>query len=321
MVRISVLLGGNSSERKVSLITGAEVAKQLRLNGYEVSELDPADFSDGHNLISAIKELKSDLVFIGLHGGDGENGVIQALLHSCDIPYTGSDFKSSAIAMDKLLSKYVARQVDVPVPAFFVAENKKISDYTFSTLNTILNSGSSSKAIVVKPVDSGSSVGVHIVDNEDDFKAALIDAFNHSDRVMIEQYIQGRELTVTVLDGIALPVVEIQPHKGFYDYPNKYSQGNTTYIAPAELNDNEAVTIQDYAIRIWRTMGCSGYGRIDFRYDNSVFYFLEVNTLPGMTPLSLTPMAAKAHGISFADLLDRIIAAVPGLKFKFTVNQ
>jgi D-alanine-D-alanine ligase len=317
MLKIIVLLGGNSPERQVSLVSGAEIARQLRLNGHHVSELDPADFSAGHELIAAIYNHHPDLVFIGLHGGDGENGILQAMLEGSKIPFTGSGFKASAVAMDKLLSKFIAGQAGVPVPSFLMYNKTETNDntkLTYDIIKSALSSTNSAKEIVIKPVDAGSSVGVHIVSGEDGFQNAITDAFKYSEKLMVEEYIAGRELTVTILDGTALPVVEIKPRNGFYDYPNKYTAGNTVYQAPAELAPDETQKVQHYAMKIWQAMECSGYGRIDFRYDGKEFYFLEVNTLPGMTPLSLTPMAAKAVGINFSELLDRIIDSVQSEK-------
>jgi D-alanine-D-alanine ligase len=314
MSKIVVLLGGKSPEREVSLVSGAEIAQQLRLNGHEVTELDPADMQYGHELILTIHNLQPDLVFIGLHGGDGENGILQAMLNGSNIRFTGSGFKASTIAMDKLLSKFVASQAGVPHPDYFVLNKpdyiKKLIG-TYEEYHKGFAAGNQSQEVVVKPMDAGSSVGVHIVKDEKGWQQALEDAFNYSEKVLVEEYIEGRELTVTILDGMALPVVEIKPHNGFYDYPNKYTAGNTTYHAPAELNDSEAKKVQDFAVRIWQAMDCSGYARIDFRYNGRQFYFLEVNTLPGMTPLSLTPMAAKQVGISFGELLEKIICAIP----------
>jgi len=326
MQKIVVLLGGNSPERKVSLVSGAEIAGQLKLSGYQVVEIDPADYEYGHDLISAIHDQKPDLVFIGLHGGEGENGILQALLAGSKIPFTGSDYKASAVAMDKLLSKIIAIQVEVPVPAYQVLNKSdflqnKLS--AFSYYQPLLSISNPAQAIVIKPIDAGSSVGVHIINAENEWKAALADAFQYSEKILIEEYIEGRELTVTMLDGAALPVVEIKPNNGFYDYPNKYTAGNTNYIAPADLTPRETRTIQDFAVRIWQAMECAGYGRIDFRYDGRTFYFLEVNTLPGMTELSLTPMAAKAVGLSFGDLLDKIIGTVnqKSTKINKSLNQ
>jgi D-alanine-D-alanine ligase len=314
MLRIVVLLGGKSPEREVSLISGAAVAKQLRLNGHEVLELDPADYQYGYELLSAIINKHTDVVFIGLHGGDGENGVLQAMLQGSGIRYTGSGFKASAVAMDKLLSKFIAAQAEVPCPDYLIlSKTNHINGLTgsYNECRRLFSASNPNPELVIKPADGGSSVGVHIVKNEAEWHQALEDAFKYSDKVMAEEYIEGRELTVTILDGTALPVVEIKPHNGFYDYPNKYTAGNTTYVAPAELDDKEADKVRDFALRIWQAMECSGYARIDFRYNGRQFYFLEVNTLPGMTPLSLTPMAAKAVGIGFGELLERIITAIP----------
>ncbi len=310
MLSIVVLLGGNSSERDVSLTSGREISGQLKLNGHQITEIDPADYAFGHDMIKAIHDTKPDLVFIGLHGGEGENGVLQAMLSGSRIPYTGSHFKASAIAMDKLLSKFVAEQAQVKTPQYMVINkndyaNRKNPGY-LDCLGLLIG-GNSAPEVVVKPIDAGSSVGVHIVNDRTQWDNALSDALLYSDKVMIEEYIEGRELTVTVIDGEALPVVEIKPHDGFYDYPNKYTKGNTTYHAPAILTTQETATVQNQALKIWQVMECSGYARIDFRYNNKDFYFLEVNTLPGMTPLSLTPMSAKASGMDFGDLLEKIM--------------
>ncbi|MFB3844306.1 MAG: D-alanine--D-alanine ligase [Candidatus Cloacimonadaceae bacterium] len=312
MLKITVLLGGNSPERNVSLVSGAEIAKQLRLNGYEVSETDPADYANWLELLHALKKQTPDLVFIGLHGGEGENGILQAMLTGCGFAFTGSGYKASALAMDKLLSKIIAQQVGVPVPAFSVVNNEQITAgnvKSFTELLKELDLRKQTGHLVIKPVEAGSSVGVHIVSSETELKEALYDALQFSDKVLVEEYIDGRELTVTILDKQVLPVVEIKPHQGFYDYPNKYSAGNTDYHVPADLPSVSAEKVQSYAMRVWQAFECSGYGRIDFRYDGSEFYFLEVNTLPGMTPLSLTPMAAKAVGIDFGNLLNCIIQA------------
>jgi D-alanine-D-alanine ligase len=312
--RVVVLYGGNSPERKVSLVSGAEIGKQLKLNGYQVIEIDPADYQYGHELIRVIHSEKPDVVFIGLHGGEGENGVLQAMLDGSKIPYTGSGFKTSAVAMDKLLSKLIAEQAMVLTPGYYVITEEDFNSNSYPDYyecKKIVCEGSENHELVIKPIDAGSSVGVHIITDSNNLVIALTDALQYSDRVLVEEFIEGRELTVTILDGKALPVVEIIPHDGFYDYPNKYTAGNTTYQTPAKLTDAETIMVQTLALKIWHAMECSGYARIDFRFNGNDFYFLEVNTLPGMTPLSLTPMAAKATGMSFGDLLDKIISVVP----------
>lgn len=312
MLSIVVLLGGSSPEREVSLTSGKEISAQLRLNGHKVTEIDPAEFPFWHDMIKAILETNPDLVFIGLHGGDGENGVLQAILSGSTIPYTGSQFKASVIAMDKLLSKYIAEQAKVPVPQFILYNKSGNNSVGFNPQQEMIdkyNNPNLASILVIKPNDAGSSVGVHILSAEQNPADAINEAFKYSEQVLIEEFIEGRELTVTVLDGTPLPVVEIIPKQGFYDYPNKYTKGNTTYIAPANLTTTETLDIQNHALNVWKAMGCKGYARIDFRYNGTEFFFLEVNTLPGMTPLSLTPMAAKAMGMDFGTLLDKIIDA------------
>jgi D-alanine-D-alanine ligase len=311
MLNVIVLLGGKSSEREVSLVSGKEISKQLALNGHKVIELDPADYQFGHELITAIKSFKADLVFIGLHGGEGENGILQAMLDGSSIPYTGSGYKASAVAMDKMYAKLIAQYANVPVPQSLIFSRQDCENKLYPSFKDCLEKLSQDKLnskLVVKPADAGSSVGVHIIDNESDYTNAIADAMQYSEKIMAEEFIAGRELTVTVLNGKALPVVEIKPHQGFYDYSSKYTKGFTDYQAPADLSTEESIIVQEYAVNIWHAMECSGYARIDFRYDGKVFYFLEVNTLPGMTPLSLTPMAAKAVGMNFGELLEAIMS-------------
>ena len=208
--------------------------------------------------------------------------------------------------MDKYLSKLVVAQEGIPVAKHILMRGDLIEDYgdpeDYASFAEKLG-----LPIIVKPNDAGSSVGISRVDSLDGLKQAVKDAFSVSPTILLEEYIPGKELTVTVLDGKALPVVEIKPLNGWYDYTNKYQKGKTEYIAPAQLDESVAMLIQLYAERIWKAMELTAYARIDFRYDGVKAYFLEVNTLPGMTPLSLTPMAAKAAGLSFGDLLKHII--------------
>ncbi len=306
MEKIVVLKGGASPEREVSLVSGSEIAKELNNLGFLVLELDPVDFEDVIDLILKIREFGAEIVFNGLHGGSGEDGRLQAALSMANIAYTGSDYAACALTMDKYVSKLVAQNEGIPVPEYLLFREDLLCDYNdeqdYSAIAEKLG-----LPLVVKPNDAGSSVGIKIVNELSELKSAVLDAFQYSSFVLAESYISGRELTVTVLNGKALPVVEIKPLKGFYDYENKYRRGNTEYIAPAELSEAEALLVQVFAERIWKACNCKSYARIDFRYDGDKFFFLEVNTLPGMTPLSLSPMAAKAAGMSFADLLKEII--------------
>jgi len=307
-MKIMVMKGGISPEREVSLNSGKAVADQLRLLNHEVHEVDPADYPDPFDLISEIRSRQAESVFNALHGGSGENGELQAVFSACGIKVTGSPHYACVLAMDKYASKLIAESEGVPVPKAIILREDLLADYThpedyghiFERLGLPL---------VVKPNDAGSSVGIQIVRKIKELKPAVADAFRYSDAVLLEEYVSGRELTVTVLDGVALPVVEIKPLNGWFDYQNKYTKGNTEYIAPAELDNASADLIKVYAVRIWKALRCSGYARVDFRYDGSEHHFLEVNTLPGMTALSLTPMAAKAAGIDFGQLLERILQA------------
>jgi len=306
MKTICVLKGGNSSEREVSLESGGTIANELRALGHSVFELDPADYPAQSEMLTRIRQQGADLVFIGLHGGLGENGKLQAALDLAGIPFTGSGFEACCVTMDKYISKLVASAEGVPTPSFVMMREDLITDYNTAEDLTGFTAGLG-MPVVVKPNDGGSSVGITLVQDVKDLKAAVRIAFKESQQVLVEQFIPGRELTVTLLNGQALPVVEIKPRQGWYDYQNKYTKGNTEYIAPAELEPAVAQLIQLYATRLWRAFGLKGYARVDFRYDGDKAWFLEVNTLPGMTSLSLTPMAAKAAGISFSGLLEQII--------------
>ena len=306
MQNIVVLKGGSSPEREVSLVSGREIAKELSNIGYKVYEYDPQEYPDFTELLRAIKQVDPLLVFIGLHGGDGENGEIQAALRASGIIYSGSDFKACCLTMDKYVTKLIVAQEGIPVAKHILMRGDLLEDYNdaedYATFADKLG-----LPIIVKPNDAGSSVGISRVDTLKGLKQAVKKALDVSPTVLLEEYIPGKELTVTVLDGKALPVVEIKPLNGWYDYTNKYQKGKTEYIAPAQLDESVALLVQLYAERIWKALGLSAYARIDFRYDDVKPYFLEVNTLPGMTPLSLTPMAAKAAGMSFAELLKNII--------------
>ncbi|NLH93163.1 MAG: D-alanine--D-alanine ligase [Candidatus Cloacimonetes bacterium] len=305
MERITVLKGGDSSERKISLLSGAAVAEGLRVNGYEVTELDPADFSTLGQMIERMQELETELVFLGLHGGSGENGQLQAALDLAGLRYTGSGFQACALTMDKYVSKLMAREEGVPVADWVLLRGDQLGDYNDPRdLQGIVDK--LGLPLIVKPNDGGSSVGISKVERVEQLREASQHALKYSSSALLERFIPGRELTATVIDGQALPLVEIKPLSGWYDYDNKYNAGRTEYLAPAPIEESVAQLMQTYAVRLWQVFGLRGYARIDFRYDGEKPYFLEVNTLPGMTTLSLTPMAAKAVGISFVDLVDKI---------------
>ncbi len=306
MQRITVLKGGDSPEREVSLVSGAAIAAGLREQGYGVAELDPADYADLDQILAKLRELGTELVFLGLHGGSGENGQLQAALDLAGFRYTGSGFQACAITMDKYASKLLAQAEGVPVADWVLLRGDQLGDYEdLRDLQGIVDK--LGLPLIVKPNDGGSSVGISKVEDPSALKDATRLALKYSASALLERYIPGRELTATVLDGQALPLVEIRPRNGWYDYENKYNAGRSEYLAPAPVDESLSQLVQLYAERLWQVFGLRGYARIDFRYDGDQPYFLEVNTLPGMTPLSLTPMAAKAVGISFADLVDRIV--------------
>jgi D-alanine-D-alanine ligase len=297
---ILVLSGGNSEEASVSRISAAEVSKALQQNGYSTKIIDPVDFKSYSHLVLEIKSQNPLIVFNGLHGTDGEDGKIQSLFELEGIPYTGTSSRASALAMDKYLSGIIAQYHELKIPKRILLKSLNGLDLKYINDQILY-------PLVVKPNDSGSSVGISIIENEDELLPAVKEAFKYSDKVLIEKFIEGRELTVTILDDKALPVVEIKPQNGWYDYTNKYTKGNTIYETPAELDNELNMEIQKQAETIFQSLGCSVYARVDFRFDDKNLYFLEVNTLPGMTPLSLTPMAANAAGYSFAELLENII--------------
>lgn len=328
-MKIAVLLGGTSAERDVSITTGMAIAKALQASGHTVEALDCAygdrkiDFESSaasvikatppdieqekakldRNIFKTVDYLiahKFDIAFIALHGGYGENGQLQAVLELSRIPYTGSNSLASAIGMDKHLSKLMFLSAGVPTaPWYHARRHQPLERAEVKKLGLPL---------VVKPNAQGSTVGLSIINNWDDLDAALATAYRYSDSVLLEQFVPGRELTVTVLGDEVLPVVEIIPESGFYDYESKYQSGRTRYVTPAELPDDLTAEIQAATLRGFQAIGCSGYARIDFRLREDRQYFcLEVNTLPGMTPTSLVPKAAKARGIEFPELMERII--------------
>ncbi len=338
-MNIIVLTGGTSSERNVALASGKAIANALREEGNNVTVVDPVYgaeqpdegkiFSDrpaigkefptaaelnrysNKKVIECINSKLFDnieIVFLGLHGKFGEDGRIQSLLEMRGVKYTGTGVTSSAMAMDKNISKIMFTHYGVLTPKWLMIK-KGINDKEKTDDNIKLNIGG--YPAVIKPNDEGSTVGLSIIqpDVEDlQLGTALLKAFEYSENVMAEEYIEGRELTVGVLGGIALPVVEIKPKDGFYDYTHKYTKGYTEYICPADLPDRLAKHIQEQALIANRSLNCEVYSRVDFRLNSkNEAYCLEVNTLPGMTELSLVPKAAEATGINFNALLNKII--------------
>jgi len=286
-------MGGPGEEREISLKSGKAILLALEAIGYDVLGITLEN-----TLGDIISDLQSvDLVFLGLHGSIGENGTIQGFLELLGIKYTGSDPLSSAICMDKNISKIIARGSKVNTP-----------DWKIVTRDQNLSEDNSEFPLVTKPNDQGSTVGLTIVHDETELGPALNLAFNYSSSVLVEQFIEGRELTVTLIGGKALPVCEVIPSHELYDYECKYSSGMSKYICPAQIDLDLTERIQEITERLFSVLKCRHYSRADFRLDHEDnLWFLEMNTLPGMTDTSLAPMAAKAAGLSFNDLIDRIV--------------
>ncbi len=292
-LKVALLYGGNSSERDISIKSGKSVEKALKELGYRYKSFDPAE---GKVFIDKLVSFNPDVVFISLHGKGGEDGTIQGLLDFLNFRYTGSPLKASAIAIDKSLTKDILRNYGIVSPEGFTV----FSVDEGLSLNL-------SFPVVVKAATEGSSIGVYIVYDKNEYKEALIKAFKIDKKVIVEKYIEGREITVGILNGKPLEIVEIKVKDGFYDYKNKYFTDTTEYICPADIEKNLYRDIQQIALKAYRVIGCKGAARVDFILKDSTPYFLEINTIPGLTDHSLLPKAAAATGISFKKLIEEII--------------
>ena len=336
-MKIVVLGGGISTERDVSLASSRMIYEALKKNGHRVILLDvylgyegdcknifeakkdwAADIggiTESNPDIDQIKALRkdggrsyfgphvleicqmADVVFLGLHGEDGENGKVQAAFDLLGIRYTGTDYVSSALSMDKSLAKEIFRQYNIPTPAGIhlkKGEESRMGEVPFPC--------------IVKSCRGGSSVGVCIAGNETDYEKAVEEAFRYDDEAIVEQYIEGREFSCAVIDGKALPVIEIAPLSGFYDYKNKYPAGSTVETCPADLEEGKVREIQEISERVFEALRLKKYARMDFMMaQDKTVYCLEANTLPGMTPTSLIPQEAAAVGVDFGALCEWII--------------
>lgn len=300
--RVGVLLGGLSAEREVSLQSGAAVLAALTEAGIDHVAIDV-----GHNVIADIQAAKIDRAFIILHGPGGEDGRIQALLEFLNIPYTGSDVQASALAMDKLRTKQLWRGVDVngkqglPTPQFAVVDQQS----NFTEVLAALGGEA-----MVKPANEGSSIGMSRVKTAQELKAAFNKAAQYQGSVLVERLIVGAEYTVAILDGEALPPIKLETDHSFYDFDAKYIAEDTRYICPCGLSPEKEQELKSLALSAFNALGCRGWGRVDVMADQQqAFYLLEVNTAPGMTSHSLVPIAAKAIGLSFTELVVTILSA------------
>ena len=298
---IVVLMGGWSSERSVSLMSGKGVAEALRERGWSrVTELDMS-----HDVAARLAELEPDVVFNALHGSPGEDGSVQGLLELMQIPYTHSGVATSAIAIDKELTKLLLVPAGVRMPVGTMVDSASLHERDPIP-----------RPYVLKPVNEGSSVGVAIVTDASNcgnpISRNAVGPWQQFDRLLAEPFIRGRELTVAVLGNQALCVTELKPHNDFYDFEAKYTDGVTQHICPAEIPDEIARAMLDMALTAHRALGCSGASRSDFRWDDEQgeagIYLLETNTQPGMTSLSLVPEQARQRGIPYGELVERIVA-------------
>ena len=336
-MKIVVLAGGISTERDVSLSSGTGIYKALKAKGHQVVLVDvflgyqgdlsedlfssdkdwAADMKGISTEITDIEQIKAmrpdykknffgpnvialcqqaDVVFMALHGAEGENGKIQAYFDLMGIRYTGTDHLSSAIAMDKAISKELFKQNGIPTPEGIHLKKGEEDPKSVPF------------PLVVKCCNGGSSVGTVIVHKEEDYEDAKKEAFRYDDEIIIEQYIKGREFSVGVIDGKALPIIEIAPITGFYDYKNKYQAGSAVETCPAELSAEKTAEMQGYAEAVFKALRLKNYARMDFMLaESGAMYCLEANTLPGMTPTSLLPQEAQAVGISYGDLCELLI--------------
>lgn len=304
--RVAVIMGGVSAEREVSLRSGAAVAAALRELGYRVLEVDL-----GPSALEQLTALRSevDAAFLALHGRLGEDGTVQGALELLGVPYTGSGVLASALAMDKRMSKRIFRSEGIPV-----AEDVTITaaDVRGAGLRRVAEGIALDLGFpcMVKPAGEGSTLGSSRASNTEELEEALREALGYDEVVLVERYIRGRELTVGLLgeEPETLPVLEIVASKGVYDYECKYTKGMTEYLVPAPIPDKLAAELQRLAVKAHRALGCEGVSRVDFMVDGEGrAYCLEVNTLPGMTELSLVPKAAAAAGYSFKEMVERIL--------------
>lgn len=306
-MEIAVLMGGLSAEREVSLSSGRAVGRALEARGHRVAAIDiEGAGSDRWGLFMRAVEsrevARADVVFIALHGDEGENGTVQALLELRGKAYTGSGVLGSALAMDKVMSKTLFDLGGIPTPEWRLAATSGTGEEIRRMVEAL-----GGLPVVTKPVDQGSTVGVSIVEEASRLEEALAEAGRFSETVVVERYVAGREVTVSILGDEALPLVEILPEGGFYDYECKYTKGKSRYVVPAEIPASRTGEIQRLALRAFSLLGCEGFGRVDLRLsDEGSPFFLEINTIPGMTDTSLVPMAARAVGIQFPELVERI---------------
>ncbi|MCG5049492.1 D-alanine--D-alanine ligase [Pectobacterium brasiliense] len=299
--KVAVLLGGTSAEREVSLLSGQAVLAGLKEAGINAHAVDTRDVS-----VTTLKEEGFAKVFIALHGRGGEDGTLQGVLEFLGLPYTGSGVMASALTMDKLRTKQVWQAVGLPVSPYVALDRRQYSETAANAL--LAKFTHLGLPLIVKPSREGSSVGMSKVNTLSELPAALEEAFRHDDDILIEKWLSGPEYTVAILGDDVLPSIRIQPAGTFYDYEAKYLSDDTQYFCPSGLPDDQEQALAGLAMAAYRAVGCSGWGRVDFMLDSDgAFYLLEVNTSPGMTSHSLVPMAARQRGLTFSQLVVKIL--------------
>ncbi|MBM4338623.1 MAG: D-alanine--D-alanine ligase [Deltaproteobacteria bacterium] len=289
-------MGGLSREREISLRTGKAIHKALLEKGYTACAID-VDRNIGESLIKK----KIEIAFIALHGRYGEDGTIQGMLEMMGIPYTGSNVLASALALHKVMSKKIFLHEKIETPDFEYFRREEIEKDPSRKVSLPL-------PVVVKPAREGSTIGITIVKKEEELLRALKEAGKYDEEILVEAFIKGKEITVGILNDIALPIIEIAPKSGFYDYHSKYTKGETEYIIPARIPREKYLHAQEISLRAFKALGCSGCARVDLMTDEEGNPFvIDVNTMPGMTETSLLPKAAEHVGISFGELAERIL--------------
>jgi D-alanine-D-alanine ligase len=303
MTRVAVLKGGRSLERQVSLRSGARVEDALKRLDHEVFAIDVA-----LDLIRRLRETAPDVAFIAMHGRDGEDGTVQELLEILDIPYTGSGVLACTRATDKVLAKYLMVEAGIPTPEFFAFNETAFRELGAAEALPAIEERLDFP-IVVKPSSQGSALGIKFARSAADVPAALVAAFSYDSRVLLERHIDGRDLAVSILDDAPLPVVEAVPREEeFYDFEARYEIGRTDFVCPADLPDGLTERAQELAVRTYRLLGCSAFARVDLMLDAAGdLSVLEANPIPGLTETSLLPQAAEAAGVSFDELVGRIL--------------
>jgi len=286
--RIGVLMGGNSSEREISLKSGTAVLKGLKRCGYKATAIDV-----GTDLAAKLRRQRIDAAFIALHGRWGEDGTVQGLLEIMGIPYTGSGVLGSAMAMDKVVMKMVFESMGIPTPAYTMAEEGNKVHFPLP--------------FVVKPANEGSTIGISIVKKQKEVGPAIKSARKYDTKVMVERYIEGDEITVGIVNGEVLPVVQVKPSSGFYDFEAKYTKGMTEYIVPAKITRPIAKKATAIALEVYSAFELSGCARIDMLVDDDLPKVIDINTSPGMTETSLVPKAWGHLGRTFDELVETIL--------------